>query len=146
VLEQKDREIVITPHPKEFVVLWKILTGEQLTVTQVQNKRFEMVRKFNTKYPHITFLLKGANTLIMQEERLYINALGCSKLSKGGSGDVLSGLIVSLLAQGYTAIDAAIQGSLALVMAADQFEGSSYSMLPTDLVEEVGKLECVVKG
>jgi hypothetical protein len=32
------------------------------------------------------------------------------------------------------------------VMAADQFEGSSYSMLPTDLVEEVGKLECVVKG
>ena len=146
VLEQKDREIVITPHPKEFVVLWKTVTGEQLTVTQVQNKRFEMVRMFNAKYPHITLLLKGANTLIMQEERIYINPLGCSKLSKGGSGDVLSGLIVSLLAQGYTAIDAAIQGSLALVMAADQFEGSSYAMLPTNLVEEVGKLECTVKG
>jgi hydroxyethylthiazole kinase-like uncharacterized protein yjeF len=146
VLEQRDREIVITPHPKEFVVLWKILTGEQLTVTQVQDKRFEIVRMFNTKYPHVTLLLKGANTLIMQEERFYINALGCSKLSKGGSGDVLSGLIVSLLAQGYTAIDAAIQGSLALVMAADQFTGSSYAMLPTDLVEEVGKLECAVKA
>ena len=141
VLAQKDREIVITPHPKEFVVLWKTLTGEQLTVTQVQNRRFEMVRKFNAKYPHITILLKGANTLIMQEERLYINPLGCSKLSKGGSGDVLSGLIVALLAQGYTAIDAAIQGSLALVVAADQYEGSSYAMLSTDLVEEVGKLE-----
>jgi len=145
VLEQKDRQIVITPHPKEFVVLWKTLTGEQLTVTQVQNKRFEMVRRFNAKYPHVTLLLKGANTLIMQEERLYINPLGCSKLSKGGSGDVLSGLIVSLLAQGYTAIDAAIQGSLALVMAADRFEGSSYALLPTDLVEEIGKLECLVK-
>ncbi|MFC2073336.1 NAD(P)H-hydrate dehydratase [Campylobacterota bacterium] len=141
VLDQKDREIVITPHPKEFVVLWKTLTGEQLTVTEVQNKRFDMVRKFNAKYPHITFLLKGANTLIMQEERLYINPLGCSKLSKGGSGDVLSGLIVSLLAQGYSAIDAAIQGSLALVIAANHYEGSSYAMLPTDLVEEVGKLE-----
>ena len=82
----------------------------------------------------------------MQEERLYINPLGCSKLSKGGSGDVLSGLIVALLAQGYTAIDAAIQGSLALVIAADQYEGSSYAMLSTDLVEEVGKLECAVKG
>jgi NAD(P)H-hydrate repair Nnr-like enzyme with NAD(P)H-hydrate dehydratase domain len=58
----------------------------------------------------------------------------------------LSGLIVALLAQGYTAIDAAIQGSLALVVAADQYEGSSYAMLPTDLVEEVGKLECAVKG
>ena len=146
LLAQKDREIVITPHPKEFVVLWKTLTGEQLTVTQVQDKRFEMVRKFNAKYPHVTLLLKGANTLIMQEERLYINSLGCSKLSKGGSGDVLSGLIVSLLAQGYTAIDAAIHASLALVMAADRFEGSSYAMLPTDLVEEVGKLECAVKA
>jgi len=141
VLEQKDREIVITPHPREFVVLWKILTGEQLTVTQVQAKRFEMVRKFNDKYPHVTLLLKGANTLIMQEERLYINPLGCSKLSKGGSGDVLSGLIVSLLAQGYTAMDAAIQGSLALVIAADHYKGSSYAMLPTDLIEEIAGLE-----
>jgi hydroxyethylthiazole kinase-like uncharacterized protein yjeF len=146
VLQQRDREIVITPHPKEFVVLWKILTGEQLTVTQVQERRFEMVRMFNAKYPHITLLLKGANTLIMQEEQLYINALGCSKLSKGGSGDVLSGLIVSLLAQGYTAIDAAVQGSLALVLAAEQFEGSSYAMLPTDLIEEVGKLEYAIKA
>jgi len=141
ILEQKDREIVITPHPKEFVILWKILTGEQITVTQVQAKRFEMVRKFNAMYPHITLLLKGANTLMVQEERLYINPLGCSKLSKGGSGDVLSGLIVSLLAQGYTAIDAAIQGSLALVISANQYEGASYAMLPTDLVDEVGKLE-----
>jgi len=141
ILEQKDREIVITPHPKEFVVLWKILTGEQLTVTQVQAKRFEMVRKFNAKYPHVTLLLKGANTLIMQEERLYINPLGCSKLSKGGSGDVLSGLIVSLLAQGYTGIDAAIQGSLALVIAANHYKGSSYAMLSTDLIDEVARLE-----
>ncbi len=141
ILEQKDREIVITPHPKEFVVLWKILTGEQLTVTHVQAKRFEIVRKFNAKYPHVTLLLKGANTLIMQEERLYINPLGCSKLSKGGSGDVLSGLIVSLLAQGYTAIEAAIHGSLALVIAANHYKGSSYAMLSTDLIDEVARLE-----
>lgn len=141
LLEQRDREIVITPHPKEFVVLWKILTGEQLSVMQVQAKRFEMVRMFNMKYPHVTLLLKGANTIIMQEERLYINPLGCSKLSKGGSGDVLSGLIVSLLAQGYTGVDAAIHASLALVMAADQYSGASYAMLPTDLVNEIAKLE-----
>jgi len=141
VLEQRDREIVITPHPKEFVVLWKILTGEALTVAEVQAKRFEMIRRFNARYPHVTLLLKGANTLIMQEERLYINPLGCSKLSKGGSGDVLSGLIVSLLAQGYTAIDAALQASLALAAAANNYAGSSYAMLATDLVNEVAKLE-----
>ncbi len=143
VLEQKDREIVITPHPKEFTIIWKILTGEELSVAEVQNKRFEMVRIFNAKYPHVTLLLKGANTLIMQEEKLYINPLGCSKLSKGGSGDVLSGLIVSLLAQGYTGLEAAIQGSLALVMAANSYKGASYAMLPTDIIDEVGKLESV---
>ncbi len=141
VLSQKEREIVITPHPKEFVIMWKILTGKQLTVTQVQSKRFEMVRMFNARYPHVTLMLKGANTLIMQEERLYINPLGCSKLSKGGSGDVLSGLIVSLLAQGYTGIDAAIQASLALVMAANNYKGASYAMLPTDIIQEISLLE-----
>jgi ADP-dependent NAD(P)H-hydrate dehydratase / NAD(P)H-hydrate epimerase len=141
VLSQKDREIVITPHPKEFVIMWKLLTGEQLTVTEVQSKRFETIRMFNAKYPHVTLLLKGANTLIMQEERLYINPLGCSKLSKGGSGDVLSGLIVSLLAQEYTAVEAAIQASLALVMAANNYEGSSYAMLPTDIIEQIALLE-----
>ena len=141
LLVQRDRQIVITPHPKEFVVMWQLLTGEQLSVTQVQAKRFEMVRRFNARYPHVTLLLKGANTLIMQEEQLYINPLGCSKLSKGGSGDVLSGLIVSLLAQGYTGVDAAVQASLALVLAAKNYSGSSYAMLPTDLVAEVAKLE-----
>ena len=141
VVEQRDREIVLTPHPKEFVSLWKILTGEILQVSEVQSKRFEMVRMFNHKYPHVTLLLKGANTLIMQEENLYINPLGCTKLSKGGSGDVLSGLIVSLLAQGYPAIDAAIQGSLALAIAAQNYQGSSYAMLATDLIDEVAKLE-----
>ncbi len=141
VLEQKDREIVITPHPKEFTILWKLLTGEELSVAEVQSRRFEMVRMFNAKYPHVTLLLKGSNTLIIQEEQLYINPLGCAKLSKGGSGDVLSGLIVALLAQGYTGLEASIQASLALVIAANNYKGSSYAMLPTDIIEEVSKLE-----
>ena len=141
ILAQKDREIVITPHPKEFVSLWKILTGEVLSVSQIQENRFETVRNFNAKYPHVTLLLKGANTLIMQEEKLIINPLGCAKLSKGGSGDVLSGLIVSLLAQGYSAIESAQQGSLALVLASNNYAGASYAMLPTDIIDEVVKLE-----
>jgi len=90
ILKQKDREIVITPHPKEFSSLWKRLTSEELSVSHIQKNRFETVRNFNKKYPHVTLLLKGANTFIMQEEKLYINPLGCAKLSKGGSGDVLT--------------------------------------------------------
>jgi len=141
VLEQKDREIVITPHPKEFAIMWKLLTAEELSASEVQAKRFEMLRMFNARYPHVTILLKGANSLIMQEEKLYVNPLGCSNLSKGGSGDVLSGLIVALLAQGYPAIDAAIQGSLAMVLAANNYNGASYAMLPTDIIEQISLLE-----
>jgi len=141
ILEQKEREVVITPHPKEFSALWERLTGEVLSVSQIQKDRFGTVQKFNKKYPHVTLLLKGANMLIMQEKQLYINPLGSSRLSKGGSGDVLSGLIVSLLAQGYTGIDAAVQGSLALAMAAGNYQGASYAMLPTDIIEGLALLE-----
>jgi len=144
ILEQKEREVIVTPHPKEFASLWKIVTGEVLTVEEIQKNRFETVRKFNRRYPHVTLLLKGAHTLIIQEERLYINPLGCSKLSKGGSGDVLSGLIVSLLAQGHTAFDAAIQGSLTLAIASNNYAGASYAMLATDIIEEVVKLESAI--
>jgi NAD(P)H-hydrate repair Nnr-like enzyme with NAD(P)H-hydrate dehydratase domain len=79
--------------------------------------------------------------LTVRHGKVWINSLGSSRLSKAGSGDVLSGLIVSLLAQGENALDAAIQGSLALVLGAEQYSGSSYAMLPTDLIEEIGKLE-----
>jgi len=141
ILEQKERDIVITPHPKEFAALWEHLTGEPVSVARIQKRRFEMVRKFNALYPHVTLLLKGATMLIAQEEQLYINPLGSSRLSKGGSGDVLSGLIVSLLAQGYLGIEAAIQGSLALTLAEQHYTGASYAMLPTDMIEALAFLE-----
>ncbi len=141
ILDQKEREIVLTPHPKEFSTLWRAITGEELSIEYIQANRFEMVRRFNDKYPHTTLLLKGANTLIMQEEKLYINPFGSPKLSKGGSGDVLSGLIVALLAQGYSAIDAAIQGSLSLAISAERYSGASYAMLPTDIIEQIVLLE-----
>ena len=141
ILAQKERDIVITPHPKEFSIMWEHLSGESISVSEIQQNRFEIVRKFNARYPHVTLLLKGANMLIAQEEQLYINPLGSTKLSKGGSGDVLSGLIVSLLAQGYPGIDAAIHGSLALVAAAKRYEGATYAMLPTDIIERLALLE-----
>jgi hydroxyethylthiazole kinase-like uncharacterized protein yjeF len=141
ILNQKEREIVLTPHPKEFTVLWETLTGEAITTEQVQADRFGAVRRFNALYPHATLLLKGANMLIAKEEKLYINPFGSSRLSKGGSGDVLSGLIVALMAQGYSGLDAAIQGSLALTRVAKQYSGASYAMLPTDLIDGLAGME-----
>jgi len=146
ILEQKEREIVLTPHPKEFTALWKVIAGETLSTEEVQEDRFERVRQFTLRYPHVTLLLKGANMIIAQGDKLYINPFGSAKLSKGGSGDVLSGLIVALLAQGYSAIDAALQASLVLTAAAERYEGASYAMLPTDLIDEIARLERSTKG
>jgi len=141
ILKQKEREIVLTPHPKEFATLWKHLTNEDISVSDIQSDRFAIVRRFSALYPHVTLLLKGANMLIVNEGEMYINPLGSTKLSKGGSGDVLSGLVVALLAQGYSAIDAAIQGSLAFAKASNAYKGASYSMLATDIIEQISLLE-----
>ena len=141
ILESKDRKIVLTPHPKEFVELWNMTIESPLNIALLQANRFEKVREFCEIFPHVTLLLKGANMIIAQERKLFVNPHGSSKLSKGGSGDVLSGLIGALLAQGEEALESAICGSLALTAGAKAYEGSSYAMLPTDLIEEIGKLE-----
>jgi hydroxyethylthiazole kinase-like uncharacterized protein yjeF len=140
-LEQNDREIVLTPHPKEFVALWNMTIEEPINISILQANRFDKVREFCEFFPNITLLLKGANMIIAQNNRLFVNPYGNSNLSKGGSGDVLSGLIGSLLAQGQSALDSAICASLALVAGAKNYSGSSYAMLPTDLINEVSKLE-----
>ena len=74
----------------------------------MQNNRFKYVRLFAVNYPKIVRLLKGANSLITYNNIIYINPLGSNALSKGGSGDVLTGLIVSLLTQGYRVINSSI--------------------------------------
>ncbi|KIM04048.1 MAG: carbohydrate kinase [Sulfurovum sp. AS07-7] len=140
-LAQSEREIVLTPHPKEFASLWKFTMNEALSISFIQNNRFELARKFTSQYPNVTLLLKGANMIIAHQNKLFINPFGNSNLSKGGSGDVLSGLIGSLLAQGKNALHSTINGSLALSLASERFSGASYAMLPTDLIEEIEKLK-----
>jgi hydroxyethylthiazole kinase-like uncharacterized protein yjeF len=140
-LEQKEREIVLTPHPKEFVDLWNLTIDSPLNIAVLQANRLEKVREFCSLFPNVTLLLKGANMIIAHGESLFINPYGRGNLSKGGSGDVLSGLIGALLAQGYDILTATIQGSLALTAGANAYRGSSYAMLPSDLIEAIGNLE-----
>ncbi|WP_456430882.1 NAD(P)H-hydrate dehydratase [Nitratifractor sp.] len=140
ILHQEERKIVLTPHPAEFCRMWKIMTKEDITVEELQRHRFEYARRFSARFPRTVLLLKGANPIIAHLGELYVNPLGTVALAKGGSGDVLSGLIVALLAQGHEALDAAIQGSLALALAAQRYEGADYAMLSTDLIETLPNL------
>ncbi len=139
VLEKKS-DIVLTPHPREFVELLKICSIADISVEELQKDRFLYVRAFSKAYPKVTLLLKGSNTLIIQNSQLFVQASGSNVLSKGGSGDVLGGMIASLLAQGYDPLSATINGSLAHAIAGNRYQKNNYSLTPLDLIEEIKSL------
>jgi hydroxyethylthiazole kinase-like uncharacterized protein yjeF len=136
----KQKNIVLTPHPKEFCSLLKLVNIADINTEELQENRFLYLQLFSKKYPKIVLLLKGTNVLISHDKKVFVNPLGSSILSKGGSGDVLCGLIGALLAQGYSCLNATINGSLAHTMAALNYSKNNYSMTPQDLIEEIKKL------
>ena len=104
IVKYLDENVVLTPHPKEFISLLKLTNIANISIEELQDNRFLYVEKFCKIYPKVTLLLKGANVIISKNDKIYVNIFGSSKLSKGGRGDVLSGLIASLLSQGYTSL------------------------------------------
>jgi len=128
--------LILTPHPKEFCSLLKIAGIADLSVSELQERRFELAQAWSDKFSGV-LVLKGANTLIAQEGIIYVCDNGSAALAKGGSGDVLAGLIGGLLAQGYSPLQASICGVLAHALAARAFAKNSYALNPLDLIEEV---------
>ncbi|WRA26016.1 NAD(P)H-hydrate dehydratase [Helicobacter pylori] len=138
VLQALEKEVILTPHPKEFLSLLK-LVGINISMLELLDNKLEIARDFSQKYPKVVLLLKGANTLIAHQGRVFINNLGSVALAKAGSGDVLAGLIVSLLAQKYTPLDAAINASLAHALAGLEFK-NNYALTPLDLIKKIKRL------
>jgi NAD(P)H-hydrate epimerase len=93
---------VLTPHPGEFARL----AGK----TSNSFDRLELLREMSIKYS-LNIVLKGANTVVCSPlGNCYFNPTGNPGMATGGSGDVLSGLIAGLLAQGYNATEACLLG------------------------------------
>ncbi|PDW22015.1 NAD(P)H-hydrate dehydratase [Helicobacter pylori] len=138
VLQALEKEVILTPHPKEFLSLLKSV-GINISMLELLDNKLEIARDFSQKYPKVVLLLKGANTLIAHQGRTFINILGSVALAKAGSGDVLAGLIVSLLSQHYTPLDAAINASLAHALASLEFK-NNYALTPLDLIEKIKRL------
>ncbi|MDE6885601.1 MAG: NAD(P)H-hydrate dehydratase [Helicobacteraceae bacterium] len=132
--------LILTPHLKEFGSLLTMLSFGNFSISEIQENKAKLALQFSSKYPQIPLILKGANTFIAHNNRLYLNNLGKNNLSKGGSGDVLSGLIVSLLSQGYSLLDASINASLAHSFASRKID-STYGLEPIDLIREIKRLE-----
>ncbi|MCL2131211.1 MAG: NAD(P)H-hydrate dehydratase [Lentimicrobiaceae bacterium] len=131
-LEFLPPDCIFTPHIKEF---------ERLT-HKVNNsfERLELQRQFSMRYRCIV-VLKGAHTSITTPQgEVYFNTSGNPGMAKGGSGDVLTGMILSLAAQGYTAVQAAVVGVYLHGAAADLAleKHSCQSLLPSDIIEHIG--------
>lgn len=133
-LLERNAPSILTPHPKEFALLLKRCGMGDYKVADIQDKRMALALEFGKAFPNAVLVLKGANTIIASGARRFINPHGTPALAKGGSGDALAGMIGALLAQGYDPLHSAIHASLAHAMAAKRYEGTDFSMLPTDLI------------
>lgn len=103
--DRRGRVTILTPHDGEFARL----TGKTLREI-ASSERTELASRFACEHGCI-LVLKGHRTLVaLPDGQMLVNTSGCSALSKGGSGDVLTGLIASLLCQGAGAAQAAALG------------------------------------
>ncbi|MBQ8720308.1 MAG: NAD(P)H-hydrate dehydratase [Clostridia bacterium] len=140
IIRNSKRAVILTPHPLEFARL----SGND--VSDVQLHRIEVARKFAAENRCI-LLLKGAATVVTDGDRVIINDSGSSALAKAGSGDVLAGLVGSLLAQGYAPLSAAALSAYLHGKAGDRLarKYSSYGVAPSDIptaiAEYLGELE-----
>lgn len=125
---------ILTPHPGE--------AGRMLGIAsaQVQEDRFDAAQQIQQKFGG-TVLLKGTGTLIVTGNQTLLCTDGNPGMASGGMGDVLTGVIGALLAQGFSQVDATTMGACLHGAAADRVAlVGERGMLATDLIPQLRKL------
>lgn len=136
VLKERTGDTVITPHPLEF----SRISG--MTVDEIQADRIGAAKRFAMEYG-VVVLLKGAYSVISGPEGdVTVNPTGNASLAKGGSGDVLTGIIAAMLAQGVPPYTAASAGAYCHGYAADMLCGSMFpaSITASDIIDILPKI------
>ena len=139
ILKNAKREIVLTPHPLEFSRLIGI------SVEEIQSDREGIALSFAKEYG-VTLLLKGKDTVIANQDKVFVNPTGSSALAKGGSGDVLCGMICSFAAQGASPFDAAVISAYIHGLAGERLAKihSEYGVIASELPLEAAKILCEI--
>lgn len=125
--------VVITPHPGEM----SRLTG--LTIGEIQSNRLEIAHKYAVDWG-ITIVLKGNKTVVASPSGdVFINTSGNPGMATAGSGDVLSGIIVGLVAQGLSPQQAAVAGVYIHGCCGDKAAGagSEQGLIAGDLIDQL---------
>jgi NAD(P)H-hydrate epimerase len=126
-------DTIITPHPKEFERLFGQCNNDFERIERAKQKAAEL---------NIIIVLKGHHTVIaLPDSSLYFNSTGNAGMAKGGSGDVLTGIITALCAQSYSPAQAALLGVYLHGLAGDlaAAELSKEAMVATDLINFLSK-------
>ncbi len=133
ILKRVKASVIMTPHPGEMARLLGVSSAD------VQRDRIGTASGFAMKH-QITLVLKGAGTVIAAPDgQIFINSTGNPGMATGGTGDVLTGVIGSLLAQGHTATQAACLGVYVHGLAGDLAakEKGETGMIAGDLIEKI---------
>ena len=128
LLQNRTAPTILTPHEGEFLRIGELSAGRE-----------QSAAAFAETYG-VTLVLKGHRTIIASPDgRLAVNTTGNSGMAKGGSGDVLSGMILSLLGQGLDPFDACCAAVYLHGLAGDlaAAEKTEYAMTPTDMIEKI---------
>lgn len=125
---ERNAPLVITPHPAE---LGRLL---DTSVEEIQSDRVAAVRTATERFDCVV-VLKGFRTLIADGENLVVNPTGGPSLATAGTGDVLTGVIATFLAQGLRAFDAAVVGSYVHGLAGDL--SGEHGVVAGDVAENI---------
>ncbi len=133
LFQNKLCDVLITPHVKEF----SRLSG--LTVTEILSGGLFAARGF-AKQHGVTVLLKNAVTTVTDGNRVALTITGTAGQAKGGSGDVLSGVIAGLCGSGLSVFNGGVVGAYVTGKAAEfaLLKESEYSLLATDVISSLG--------
>lgn len=134
--------LVLTPHPGEMARL----IGRSVADVQADREQVavaavhEWVDCQTIEQELLVLVLKGAGTIVTDGRRLYVNATGNPGMATGGAGDVLTGLIAALVAQGLDCFDAAVLGVYLHGDAGDAAAsaGSEAALIASDLIDHLG--------
>ncbi len=134
-IERKTASVILTPHPGEMKRLWSSLFREPIPADRTDQA------KALAKACKCTVVLKGAGTIVTDGEKFYVNTTGNPGMATAGSGDVLTGIIAALIAQGMTDIHAAIAAVHTHGLAGDIAEKKigQISLIATDIIAALRK-------
>ena len=134
LLEKYEYPVIMTPHLGEF----SRFSG--LSIKDWKQQPIELTNELAHRY-NVTLVCKDARTVIADGgQKVYVNTTGNSGMATAGSGDVLTGILLGLLAQGYAPLDAAVMGVYVHGLAGDEAakEKGKYAMVAGDLIAYTG--------